>query len=116
PGRVAAPGGRPRGGGDPRGRHGRARGGAGMTPALLLGIPLGLPWIVGAVLALLDGRRRAVGIFAIAGLGLSFAALIGLGLTVRQGGPVSMVAGGWPAGIGISFRADGLGVVFAIVS
>lgn len=68
------------------------------------------------MLALLDGRRRAVGIFAIAGLGLSFAALIGLGLTVLQGGPVSMVAGGWPAGIGISFRADGLGVVFAIVS
>jgi multicomponent Na+:H+ antiporter subunit D len=82
----------------------------------LLVLPAGIPWVLAAVLALLDGRRRWVGLLAAAGLGASFASLVWLAFVVVREGPVEVVAGGWPEGVGISLRADPLGVTFALVS
>ncbi len=83
---------------------------------LLLVLPVGVPWVLAAVLALLDGRRRWVGLLAAAGVAASLASLIWLAFVVVGGGPVEMVAGGWPEGVGITLRADALGVTFALVS
>ena len=81
----------------------------------LLVLPAGIPWALAAVLALLDGRRRWVGLLAAAGLGTSFVSLGWLAFVVSEG-PVEVVAGGWPEGVGIPLRADPLGVTFALVS
>jgi len=82
----------------------------------LLVLPAGIPWALAAVLALLDGRRRWVGLLAAAGLGASFVSLGWLAFVVVSEGPVEVVAGGWPEGVGITLRADPLGVTFALVS
>lgn len=87
-----------------------------MTDAALLGLPVGVPWLLAALLALVDGRRSWVGWLAVAGAGAGFASLVWLMVVVLRGGPVEMVAGGWPEGVGITLRADALGVVFALVS
>ncbi|MBA2441725.1 MAG: oxidoreductase [Rubrobacter sp.] len=83
---------------------------------VLLVLPVGIPWVLAAVLALLDGRRRWVGFLAAAGLGASFASLVWLTVVVLREGPVGTVAGGWPEGVGISLRADALSLTFALVS
>ncbi len=82
----------------------------------MLVLSVGIPWVFAAALALLDGRRPWVGWLAAAGLGMSFVSLVALGVLVLREGPVEMVAGGWPAGVGIVLRADILGIVFAAVS
>jgi multicomponent Na+:H+ antiporter subunit D len=64
-------------------------------------------------LAMLDGRNRWVGRVATAGLAVNLVVTIALAETVLRQGPVEMMAGGWPQGVGITFRADALGVVFA---
>jgi multicomponent Na+:H+ antiporter subunit D len=87
-----------------------------MTGATLLVLPAGIPWMLAAVLALADGRKRWVGLLATAGLGASLVSLAFLATKVLQVGPVEIVAGGWPVGVGITLRADLLGVVFAAVS
>jgi multicomponent Na+:H+ antiporter subunit D len=79
-------------------------------------LPVLLPWVLAAVLALLDGRRPWVGWLAVAGLGAAFAAALWLALVVLREGTVETVAGGWPEGIGITLRADALGVTFAALS
>ena len=86
------------------------------TGQVLLVLPIGIPWVLAAVLALLDGRRRWVGILAAAGLGAGFVSLVWLAFVVVREGPVEMVAGGWPEGVGITLRADPLSVTFALVS
>ena len=86
------------------------------TGQVLLVLPIGIPWVLAAVLAVLDGRRRWVGILAAAGLGAGFVSLVRLAFVVVREGPVEMVAGGWPEGVGITLRADPLGVTFALVS
>ena len=86
------------------------------TSGMLLALPIGLPWVLAAVLALLDGRRRWVGLLAAAGLGAGFLSLVPLALAVLRNGPVEVTAGGWPEGVGIALRADALGVTFALVS
>jgi multicomponent Na+:H+ antiporter subunit D len=78
-------------------------------------LPAGIPWVLAAVLALLDGRRRWVGVLAAAGLGTSLVSLVWLALVVLREGPIATVAGGWPENVGISLRADALGVAFALV-
>ncbi|MDQ3639742.1 MAG: oxidoreductase, partial [Actinomycetota bacterium] len=83
---------------------------------VLLILPAGIPWVLAAVLALLDGRRRWVGLLAAAGLGASLISLVLLAFEVLREGPVEVVAGGWPEGVGITLRADALGVSFALVS
>jgi multicomponent Na+:H+ antiporter subunit D len=83
---------------------------------VLLVLPVSIPWVLAAVLALLDGRRRWVGLLAAAGLGSSLVSLVWLAFVVLREGPVATVAGGWPESVGITLRADPLGVTFALVS
>lgn len=87
-----------------------------MTHAVLLALPVGIPWVVAAVLALLDGRQKWVGVFATIGLAAGFASLVGLSMVVLREGTITMTAGGWPVDVGITLRADALGVTFATVS
>ena len=87
-----------------------------MTHDVLLTLPAGVPWVLAAVLALVDGRKRWVGLLAAAGLAASLAALFWLAVVVLRQGTVETYAGGWPEGVGISLRADALGVTFALVS
>ena len=86
------------------------------TGQVLLVLPASIPWVLAAVLALLDGRRRWVGILAVAGLAVSLVSLVWLTFVVLREGPVATVAGGWPENVGISLRADALGMAFALVS
>jgi multicomponent Na+:H+ antiporter subunit D len=83
---------------------------------ILLSLSVGLTWVLAVVLSLLDGRRRWVGWFAVAGLGAGFASLVALAVRVFRAGPIEMVAGGWPEGVGVALRADALGVAFTLVS
>jgi multicomponent Na+:H+ antiporter subunit D len=85
------------------------------TSQVLLVLPVGIPWMLAAVLALLDGRRRWVGLLAATGLGASLVSLVWLAFAVLREGPIEMVAGGWPENVGISLQADALGVAFALV-
>ena len=77
---------------------------------------LGVSWIAAVALALMDGRRQAVGWLAVAALGAGFVLLAVLTGLVLGGEPQEQVAGGWPAQVGIGLRADALGLVFALTS
>jgi multicomponent Na+:H+ antiporter subunit D len=83
---------------------------------VLLVLPVVIPWTLAAVLALLDGRRARYGWLAVAGLGAAFVSVALLTFRVLREGPVEVVAGGWPEGVGITLRADALGVTFAALS
>ncbi len=83
---------------------------------MLVSTVLLLPWVSGAVLVALDGRRRVVAWLAVASLAASLAALGVLGTEVFTGGARQVVTGGWPAGVGIVLRADALGMAFALLS
>ena len=82
-----------------------------------LWLALVVPWAAGVVLVVLDGRRRAVGWLAVAALAANLAALVVLAADVLSGraGRAS-TTGDWPAGVGITLRADALGVLFAALS
>jgi multicomponent Na+:H+ antiporter subunit D len=82
----------------------------------LLVAPLALLWPAAALAALGDGRRRPVGWAAVGVLAVVVGLLAALALRVAADGPVEVVAGGWPADVGIRLRADALGVVMALVS
>ena len=82
----------------------------------MLVVPILLPWMLAAVFALLDGRKSWIGWLSVVGLAVSFASVVALTFAVVQDGPVELVAGGWPEGVGISLRADALGVTFAALS
>ena len=75
-----------------------------------------IPWAAGIVLALLDGRRRPVGWLAVLALAANLVALVVLAVSVLGDGPVVITTGDWPAGVGITLRADALGVLFALLS
>jgi len=79
-------------------------------------IALVIPWGGGIVLAILDGRRRAVGVAAVAGLAVNFAALVVLAVNVFGAEPLSVTTGDWPVGVGITLRVDALGLLFAALS
>jgi multicomponent Na+:H+ antiporter subunit D len=81
-----------------------------------LSLALLIPWAAGIVLLLLDGRRPAVAWSAVAVLGANVAALAVLAADVLADGPVRETTGDWPAGVGITLRADALGVLFAVLS
>jgi multicomponent Na+:H+ antiporter subunit D len=87
-----------------------------VTSSALLVLPVGIPWVLAAIFALLDGRRVWVGRLAAVGLGASLLSMVALTWRVLRDGPVEVVAGGWPGGVGITLRADALGVAFAVVS
>ena len=82
----------------------------------LISLSIGLTWIFGAILAMLDGRRRSVALLALAALGAGFVCVALLAVRVFWEGTVVFVAGDWPLGLGIALRADALGVTFAAVS
>jgi multicomponent Na+:H+ antiporter subunit D len=75
-----------------------------------------IPWAAGIVLVLLDGRRRPVGWLAVLALAANLVALVVLAISVLGDGPVVITTGDWPAGVGITLRADALGVLFALLS
>jgi multicomponent Na+:H+ antiporter subunit D len=81
-----------------------------------LSLALLIPWVGGALLALADGRKRWVGWLAVGVLAANLVALIALAAQAAGGEPVVVTTGEWAPGIGITLRADGLGIVFAIVS
>ncbi len=83
---------------------------------IALSLSLIVPWVAGAVLVLFDGRRAGVGWLAAAALAVNVAGLVVLAMSVLSDGPVSATTGDWPAGVGISLRADALGVLFALLS
>ena len=83
---------------------------------MLIVASLGILWISGVVLSILDGRRTRFGIVAVVALLAAILAMAALGVQVRNDGPQMMVAGNWPAGVGIGLRADMLGVTFALLS
>ncbi len=85
-----------------------------MTTLLIL--PAGIAWLLAAAVAPLDGRRPLWAWLAAAGLGASLLAAVLLLVGVLREGPVEVVAGGWPEGVGITLRADVLGASFATVS
>jgi multicomponent Na+:H+ antiporter subunit D len=81
----------------------------------LLSTGLLIPWAAGVLVVVLDGRRRAVAWAAVVALLATLTCLIGVALTATDG-PVTFTTGGWPQGVGISFKADALGLLFAILS
>lgn len=83
---------------------------------MLLLLPLAITWFGAVALAPFDGRRRAVGVVAVGTMVAAFGALVRLGIEIWTSGAVEMVAGDWPAGIGIRLRADALGIAFALIS
>ncbi len=83
---------------------------------ILISLTIGVTWVLGAALAMLNGQRPIVGWIALAGLGTSFVSAILLVVQVLRDGPVVVVAGDWPLGLGIALRADALGLTFAVVS
>jgi multicomponent Na+:H+ antiporter subunit D len=78
--------------------------------------PLAIFWIAGLALALANGRRWVVGVLGLVSLAAGFAAMARLTIDVLTYGPIEMVAGNWPAGVGITLRADALGVTFAMTA
>jgi multicomponent Na+:H+ antiporter subunit D len=81
----------------------------------LLSFALVLPWAAGVLLVVLDGRRRVIAWAAVAALLATLACLTGLAVTAIDGS-VTFTTGGWPQGVGITFKADALGLLFAILS
>jgi multicomponent Na+:H+ antiporter subunit D len=81
----------------------------------LLVIALVLPWAAGTALTVLDGRRSGVAAMAVLALIGTVVALVGVAVAAA-GQPVTFTTGGWPQGVGITFRADPLGLLFAILS
>lgn len=87
-----------------------------MSDGALLISPLGIAWFAALLLAPLDGRRRWVGLVAVAALCSSLVAWTWLAVRVWTIGSVEMIAGNWGPGVGIRLRADALGIAFALVS
>jgi multicomponent Na+:H+ antiporter subunit D len=81
-----------------------------------LSIAFLLPWVAGVVLVVLDGRRGIVGWLGVAALAGTIASLALVGVSAPAGGTVSFTTGSWPAGVGITIRADPFGLLFAILS
>jgi len=82
----------------------------------IVALPLMLLWPAGVLFAVLDGRRRGVGLAAVAVLAGVFAVLALLLARVAASGPQELVVGGWPVDVGIRLRVDALGAVFAVLT
>jgi multicomponent Na+:H+ antiporter subunit D len=80
-----------------------------------MAVALVVPWAVGVILVVTDGRRPATGWVAVAALATTLGALIAVAMSAPPGG-ATFTTGGWPQGVGITFRADALGLLFAILS
>ncbi|MGI8631046.1 MAG: complex I subunit 5 family protein [Solirubrobacterales bacterium] len=75
-----------------------------------------IPWVSGVALLLADGRRAVASGAAVAAAATTVVVLGALAAQVIGGAPVQEVAGDWPEAIGITLRADALGVLFAVVT
>ncbi|MGH2549649.1 MAG: complex I subunit 5 family protein, partial [Thermomicrobiales bacterium] len=78
--------------------------------------PLILCWVAAVVWAPLNGRRWRVAWGSVIVLAIAFAVSGWLTWDVVQNGSREMVAGDWPAGIGIVLRLDALGAIFTTLS
>ena len=78
--------------------------------------PLGVTWLAAVVLAVLDGRRRRVGLLAVGALAVAVIGLAVLLASILRDGIAQQVAGDWAYGVGIQLRADVLDVTFALLS
>jgi multicomponent Na+:H+ antiporter subunit D len=81
-----------------------------------LSLALLIPWVVGVLLLVMDGRRRPARWIAVAALGATLVTLTILAIEVLGNGPAVVTTGDWPLGVGITLRADELGVTFALIS
>ncbi|UJA19426.1 oxidoreductase [Thermoleophilia bacterium SCSIO 60948] len=81
-----------------------------------LWISLVIPWAAGAILVVCDGRRPAIGWAAVAAVAANLVALVVLASEVLASGAMSETTGDWPLGVGITVRADELGILFALLS
>jgi multicomponent Na+:H+ antiporter subunit D len=81
-----------------------------------LTLALLIPWVAGVVLVVLDGRRPPVRWIAVGALAATLVALAAVASQVLTGGTIAMTTGNWPVGVGITVRADALGVTFALLS
>lgn len=84
----------------------------------LIAVPLVVLWIGALVTAALGVRdhRGSAGWIAVGTLAAAFVLLAVLLGIVASDGPRDLVAGGWPADVGIRLRVDVLGAVFAVTS
>jgi multicomponent Na+:H+ antiporter subunit D len=83
---------------------------------IALSLALLVPWVVGAALLAIDGRRGPIAWVAVAALVATLALDAVLATVVLASGPVVVTTGNWPVGVGITLRADALGVTFALLS
>ncbi len=83
---------------------------------MMLIAPLATFWIGGLLMSLADGRRRGIAVLAALLLGAGLVANLVLARAVLATGSQEMVAGNWPEGVGITLRADALGVAFALTA
>ncbi|HEX5014565.1 MAG TPA: proton-conducting transporter membrane subunit [Candidatus Limnocylindrales bacterium] len=81
-----------------------------------LAVALLVPWAAGAILVALDGRRRIVGWLAVAALLGTIASLVAVAVSAPPAGALTFTTGGWPEGVGITFRADAFGLLFGLLS
>jgi multicomponent Na+:H+ antiporter subunit D len=81
-----------------------------------LSVALLIPWVAGVALTVMDGRRRSARWVGVAALAATLVALVTVTAQVLATGPITMTTGNWPVGVGITVRADALGVTFALLS
>ncbi len=81
-----------------------------------LSIALLIPWAAGVALLAVDGRRAWVPWISVGALAATLITLGAVAAQVLASGPVTMTTGNWPVGVGITLRADALGVTFALLS
>src|SRR3954453_21833267 len=81
-----------------------------------LAIALLIPWVGGVALLVVDGRRARARWLAAAALVATLVALGAVAVDVLTHGPITVTTGNWPVGVGITLRADALGVTFALLS
>lgn len=78
--------------------------------------PLCIAWVMAAVVGLLDGRRRWVGVLAASVLASVLALDVASLACACAPDARQVVTGGWPEGIGIRLRVDALSAIFATLS
>lgn len=83
---------------------------------MALGLALLIPWASGVLLLVLDARHRVVGWLAIGALAATVVCVAAMAALVYADGALVLVTGDWPRGVGITLRADALGVTFALLS
>src|SRR5690625_1771455 len=79
-------------------------------------LPVAVPLLTAAVLALLWSWPRAQRVVSLLGLAVTVAAAGNLLLRVLDGGMQVIEFGGWPAPFGISFAADRLSASLVVIS